>query len=148
VNGLPRKTISTLAAAMVLAYPPLTAWGAVHGQTATKPKKKVTKVTKTFTGIAAPCKRWGPLQVRIKVQQTITTNGKSRKVAIKILDLDFPIISDYTDKTVYINKLALPLLKEEALQLQSTDVELISGATDTWVSFKQSLQTALVKAKK
>jgi uncharacterized protein with FMN-binding domain len=148
VNGVPRKTITSLAAASVLVCPPLSAWASVQASTATTPKKKVTTKTEYFTGHPAPCKRWGPLQVRIKVKKTVTTNGTSRKVAIKILDIDFPIISDYTDKTVYINKLALPLLEEEALAIQGPDVELISGATDTWVSFKQSFIRALSLAKK
>lgn len=142
---MPRKTLATLAAFWILAYPTIGAWGAVQSPTAAKPK---TKVTTFFTGSLEPCKRWGPLQVRIKVLKTVTTVGKSRKVALKILDVTFPVVSDATFKTKYINDQALPLLREDVLALQSATVENISGATDTWVSFTRSIKTAMLQAKK
>jgi uncharacterized protein with FMN-binding domain len=146
---LPRKTISTLAAAWLLAFPPLSAWAAVQSpKTATPKKKVVTTTTATVTGPSVPCKRWGPLQVRIKVKKTTTTIGTTKKVKIKILAIDFPIVSDATFKTRYINQQALPLLVEDTLQLQNATVEVISGATDTTISFKQSLQAAILQAKK
>jgi len=145
---LPRKTLTTIAACWMLAFPALSAWGAVNSQTAPKPKKKVTKTTATVTGPSVPCKRWGPLQVRIKVAKTTTIVGSKKRVAIKILAIDFPIVSDATFKTRYINSQALPLLVEEVLEIQSPNVELISGATDTTVSFKQSLTAAILQAKK
>ena len=145
---MPRKTIATVAAAWVLAFPPLSAWGAVQTPTATAPKKKVTTTTTTVPGPTVPCKRWGPLQVRIKVQKKVTTIGTTRKVAIKILAIDFPVVSDATFKTRVINERALPYLVDVALEIQSAAVEVISGATDTTVSFRQSLQAAILAAKK
>ena len=142
---MPRKTFATLAAFWILAYPTLGAWGSVHASSAAKPK---TKTTTTVTGSLEPCKKWGPLQVRIKVEKTVTTVGKKRKVAIKILDVTFPVVSDATFKTKYINQQALPLLREDVLALQTTKVENISGATDTWVSFTKSLNHAMLLAKK
>ena len=143
---MPRRTLATLAVTWMLAFPAVNAWAAVHGQT--KPRKKVVKVTKTVTGPAVPCKRWGPLQVRIKVKKTTTIIGSRKRVAIKIIAIDFPIVSDSTFKTRYINKQALPLLVEEVLEIQNAKIEVISGATDTSVSFRQSLQAALLSAKK
>ena len=106
------------------------------------------KTTLTVTGPSVPCKRWGPLQVRIKVAKTTTTIGTTKKVALKILAIDFPIVSDATFKTKYINDQALPLLVEDTLAAQSPNVEVISGATDTTISYKQSLQAALLQARK
>ena len=143
---MPRKTTATLAAAWLLAFPPLSAWAAVHSPKAAKPKTKVVKTF--FTGTLEPCKRWGPLQVRIKVAKTTTIIGTKKKVAIKILEISFPVVSHETFKTVYINDQALPLLVEETLEIQSTNVEVISGATDTTISYQRSLQAAIVLAKK
>jgi hypothetical protein len=132
----------------MLAFPPLNAWAAAHAAAVAKPKKKVVTTTETVTGPSVPCKRWGPLQVRIKVKKTVTTIGAKRAVKVQILAIDFPVVSDATFKTRYINSQALPLLVEDTLQLQNANVEVVSGATDTTVSFKQSLQAALLQAKK
>lgn len=145
---MPRKSIATLATAWLVAFPPLGAWAAVQSPKATTPKRTVVKTTLTVTGPSVPCKRWGPLQVRIKVAKTTTTIGTTKKVALKILAIDFPIVSDATFKTKYINDQALPLLVEDTLAAQSPNVEVISGATDTTISYKQSLQAALLQARK
>jgi uncharacterized protein with FMN-binding domain len=144
---LPRKTVTTIAAAWTLAFPALSAWASVHTPTTTKPKRVVTTTT-TITGPSIKCKRWGQLIVRIKVQKTTTTTGTTRKVQIKILAIDYPVYPDATFRSIYINKQALPLLTEEALEIQSPKVETISGATDITVSFKESLQAAILQAKK
>ena len=54
----------------------------------------------------------------------------------------------HTFRSVYINDQALPLLIEEALEAQSPNVETISGATDVTVSFKQSLQAAILRPRR
>jgi uncharacterized protein with FMN-binding domain len=143
-----KKTVTSIACAAVLAVPAGNAWAVAHGPKIV-PKKKVT--TTWFLGTRAACgpnNKWGDLQIKIKVRKTITTVGTRKKVAIRILDVEFPVISDYTFKTVYINKQALPILEEDLLALQSPNVENISGATDTVVSFKQTLKAALLQAKK
>jgi len=141
-----RKIVTTLAVAVVLAVPQVNAWAALVKSGA---KSKVTVAW--YTGVTVPCgpnNKWGDLQIKIKVQKTTTTVGTKKKVAIKILDVAYPKISDHTFKTRYINEQALPLLTEELLEVQSPDVESISGATDTWVSWKNTLRAALVQAKK
>jgi uncharacterized protein with FMN-binding domain len=141
-----RKTVTTLAVAAVLAVPQANAWAVLVKAPA---KNKVTVAW--YTGPAVPCgpkNKWGELQIKIKVQKTTTTVGKKKKVALKILKVEYPKISDHTFKTKYINEQALPILTEELLDVQSPNVESISGATDTWVSWKNTLKPALTKAKK
>ena len=45
-----------------------------------------------------------------------------------------------------INQQAIPFLQQEAIQAQSSHVDIVSGATDTSQAFIQSLATALGKA--
>jgi uncharacterized protein with FMN-binding domain len=45
-----------------------------------------------------------------------------------------------------INSQAIPILVQEAVQAQSANVQLITGATLTSQAFVQSLQSALAKA--
>ena len=47
----------------------------------------------------------------------------------------------------YINSQAMPQLKSEAIQMQSANVDGVSGATDTSQAFIQSLGSALAQAK-
>jgi len=144
---VPRKTTATIAAAWILALPTSNTWAATHTSHSSKPKNKVI-VTTLVTGPSVKCKRWGQLVVRIKVQKTTTTTPTGKKVAVKILAIDFPVYPDATFRSVYINKQALPLLTEEALETQNTNIETISGATNITDSFKESLQAALLQAKK
>jgi uncharacterized protein with FMN-binding domain len=141
-----RKIATTLAIAVVLAVPQASAWAALAKSAA---KSKVTVAW--YTGPSVPCgpsNKWGDLQIKIKVQRTVTTVGGKQKVKIKVLQVQYPKISHHTFKTKYINEQALPILTEELLDVQSENVESISGATDTWVSWKNTLKPALVRAMK
>jgi uncharacterized protein with FMN-binding domain len=131
-----RRTITTLLLMMVLALPVAQATAAV------KTTKKV--VTKKFTGTAYQADRWGTLQVTIVVRKT--TIGK--KVTRKITAVSVPTYPNHTDRSVFINTNALPTLKSEALRAQSARINLVSGATDTSDAFVQSLQSAILKAKR
>ena len=51
------------------------------------------------------------------------------------------------DESVQINQAAMPQLKQEAIQAQSSNVDVISGATQTSQAFVQSLASALSQAK-
>jgi uncharacterized protein with FMN-binding domain len=144
---VPRKTITTLAAAWILTTPTLNA-SATPSKTTTTPKKKVVTTTQTITGPSVKCNRWGQLIIRIKVRKTTTTTPTTHKTTIKILAIDYPLYPKATFRSVYINDQALPLLIEEALQAQSTKIETISGATNITDSFKQSLQAAILQAQK
>ena len=45
-----------------------------------------------------------------------------------------------------INGQAMPYLKSEAIQAQSGNVNIVSGATDSSIAFRQSMNSALSKA--
>ena len=93
--------------------------------------------------------RWGDVQVTIVVRKTTTTTGAKKKtVKRKITAVTVPVYPDHTDRSVFINQQALPILIQEALQAQSANIDMISGATDTSQAFIQSLQSAILKAKK
>lgn len=121
------------------------------GEAATTPAKKVLTVTKKVTGTSVQCKRWGFMQIALTVKQTVAVVGTKKTVTgVKITAITEPVIPTHTNRSIYINKQALPLLNEEVQQLQlgSLKLEMISGATDSSVSFLQSLQAALLNAKK
>jgi|SRR5690242_4449232 len=64
----------------------------------------------------------------------------------KIADVAFLQYPDTHDTSVMINQQAMPYLKQEALQTQNADVQVISGATFTSQAFVQSLASALRQA--
>lgn len=75
----------------------------------------------------------------IQVQATIS-NGKITNVQF----LQYP---NDRGTSIYINSQADPMLAQEAIQTQSANVDIISGATDSSQAFVQSLLSALDKAK-
>ena len=75
----------------------------------------------------------------IQVQATI--NGG------KITNIQFLQYPNDRGTSIMINQQADPLLAQEAVQAQSAQVDVVSGATDSSQAFVQSLQTALQKAK-
>lgn len=84
----------------------------------------------TYTGSEADA-YYGLVQVQAVIQ-----NGK-------ITDVTFLEYPDHRRTSVSINKQAMPWLQQEAIQAQSAQVDLISGATLTSEAFVQSLQAAL-----
>jgi len=137
-----RRTITTLLTAMVLMLPVAQATAAVKTT-----KKKVIVVTKRFSGSAVEAGRWGPLQVTIVVRKTTTITGTKRKVTRHMKAVSVPVYPNHTDRSVFINTQALPILKSEALRAQSANIQLVSGASDSSEAFAESLQSAILKAK-
>jgi len=121
---------------------------AAAATTASTVKPKVVVTTRKFVGTAAEADRWGQLQVTISVRKTTTTVGKKVTVKRRIVGVGVPVYPNHTDRSVFINEQALPYLKQEALQAQSANIQLVSGATDTSYAFVQSLQAAILQAKK
>jgi uncharacterized protein with FMN-binding domain len=65
----------------------------------------------------------------------------------KIADVQFLQYPNDRRTSIRINNIAMPYLVTEALQAQSAQVDIISGATLTSQAFAQSLQSALASAK-
>jgi uncharacterized protein with FMN-binding domain len=143
-----RKATAAALGAAALALPNLNAWAAATPQKAI-PKTKVVTARKSFTGVAGQADRWGVVEVTIVVKKTTTTNLKTKKKAVKrrITAVTVPVYPNHTDRSVFINQQALPLLIQETMQAQSTGINLISGATNTSDGFEQSLQSAILKAR-
>jgi uncharacterized protein with FMN-binding domain len=75
------------------------------------------------------------------VQVAITMRG-SRLTDVRALHLPF----DHP-RSQFISTQAEPLLRQEALQAQSAQIDVLSGATFTSDAYAQSLQTALQRAR-
>ena len=135
-----RKSIIILLTVAALALP------IVDATAATKAKVRKIVITKRFAGSVASVDRWGSLQVTIVVRKTTTITGTKKKVTRKITAVSVPVYPNHTDRSIYINQTALPILKAETLRAQSANINMVSGATDTSNGFEQSLQSAIVKA--
>lgn len=138
-----RKAVALLSA-VSLAAPAASAWAA-SSPAATSPKKRVTVTTKAWTGSAVQADRWGDVQVTIKVRTTTTVVGTKKTVRRKIYNVT-ATYPDHTDRSVFINEQAIPLLVQETLQAQSAQIDIISRATDTSIAYIESLKTAVVAA--
>jgi len=112
-------------------------------------KRKVVTTSKTVTGPAVQVDRWGTLQLTLTIKKTTTVVGSKKTVKRKVTAVKVPTYPNHTDRSVFINSQALPMLVQEALTAQfKGNIDLISGATDTSSAFSQSLQAALLAAKK
>ena len=136
-----RKATAAVLSTFAFAVPAANAAALVK----TTPKKRVVVKTKAVTGPAVQADRWGVVQVKITVRTTTTTDGTTKTVRRKIVGLS-ATYPDHTDRSVFINQQAGPYLKQEALQAQSANVQLISGATDSSSAFVQSLRAAILQA--
>jgi uncharacterized protein with FMN-binding domain len=137
-----RKSITVLLTVAALALSIADATAATRATT-----KKIV-VSKRFTGSVASVDRWGSLQVTIVVRKTTTITGSKKKLTRKITAVSVPTYPNHTDRSIYINQTALPILKAEALRAQSANINMVSGATDSSDAFAQSLQSAILKAKR
>lgn len=65
----------------------------------------------------------------------------------ELADVQFLQYPNDRQTSLYISSLAIPALREEAIQAQSANVDTISGATATSEGFVSSLEDALLRAK-
>ncbi len=93
----------------------------------------VTYKNGTYTGSVADA-FYGNVQVQATIQ-----GGNITKVAF----LQYP---NTHGTSIAINGQAMPYLQQEAIQAQSSNVNVVSGATDTSYAFEQSLASALAQA--
>lgn len=107
----------------------------------TQPRKQIAIATQssgqykngTYTGSVADA-YYGNIQV-----QAVISGGRLSDVIF----LQYP--SD-RNRSIAINTQAMPYLKSEAIQAQSANVDIISGASDSSSAFVQSLGDALAQA--
>lgn len=100
---------------------------------ASMPSSSATYKDGSYTGRSADA-TYGFIQVRAKI-----SGGKLTNVEF----LDYP---QDRDNSVVINDYAMPLLKDQAIKVQSAQVDGVSGATDTSQAFVESLSDALSQA--
>ncbi len=79
--------------------------------------------------------RFGPVQVEVTVK-----NGKIMNVTALQLPWDHQRSAD-------ISQYVEPILHDEAIQAQSANVDIVSGATYTSIGYARSLQSALDQLK-
>ena len=139
-----RKWLAAIACASALTVPAGNVWAATHARTAQK--KKVVTVSRAATGPLVDVNRWGQLQLSIKVRLTTTIVGTKKTKSFKVTDVSYPVFPNHTDRSAYISQQALPLLRQEILQLKGSTIQLVSGATDTSYAFVDALRGALSKA--
>jgi uncharacterized protein with FMN-binding domain len=138
-----RRAVTAIVTAAALVSP----MGAAAA--AAKQKKKVVSTTRTVAGAQIQTDRWGLTQVTLVVKKTTTTVGTKKTVARKITAVRTPLYPNHTDRSVFINNQAIPILVQETLAAQfARGIQMVSGATDTSDAFSQSLQAALAAAKK
>lgn len=77
---------------------------------------------------------YGNIQVKAVIK-----NGQ----IVDVVFLDYP---QDRNTSVWINTQAMPLLRDEAIQAQSAQVNIVSGATDSSGAFISSLSSALSQA--
>jgi uncharacterized protein with FMN-binding domain len=87
----------------------------------------------TYVGAAANT-RYGPVQVQITV-----SGGQIADVQV----IDYP---NSNSKDQQINQRAIPVLISETLQAQSSQIDMVSGATYTSDGYLASLQSAIDQA--
>jgi uncharacterized protein with FMN-binding domain len=88
----------------------------------------------TYTGAAADA-FYGLVQIQVVIQNS------------KLVTVTFLQYPNDRRTSQSINSQAMPLLKSEAIQAQSANVDGVSGASDTSAAFVQSLGDALTQAK-
>lgn len=88
----------------------------------------------SYTGSVADA-QWGVVQVK-----AVITNGK-------ITNAQFLQYPNDRNRSIEINSYADPQLSSEAIQAQSANVDIVTGATDSSEAFMQSLSDALSQAR-
>ncbi len=87
----------------------------------------------SYSGSVADA-QWGYIQVK-----AVISGGK-------ITDVQFLQYPNERERSVEINGYADPQLTQEAIQAQSAQVDIVTGATDSSEAFMQSLSDALTQA--
>jgi uncharacterized protein with FMN-binding domain len=111
--------------------PPASAQTPAPAPVATAPRGKYKDGT--YTGSPADA-YYGNIQV-----QAVIKNGS----LVDVVFLDYP---QDRGRSIAVNNYAMPILRSEAIQAQSAQVDTVSGATDSSGAFVSSLASALSQA--
>ena len=134
----PPATAATIPAAgaqpAITATAPVASTGGNAAPPTTAPAASSGYKDGTYTGPSVDV-NWGNVQVQATIQ-----GGKIANVQF----LQYP---NERNTSVRINSFAVPQLEQEAIQAQSANVDIVTGATLTSEGFQQSLQDALNQAK-
>lgn len=65
----------------------------------------------------------------------------------KLTEVEFLQYPDDRATSVRISNQCMPILRQEAIRAQDAQVDIVSGATDTSLAFRESLASALAQAK-
>jgi uncharacterized protein with FMN-binding domain len=65
----------------------------------------------------------------------------------RLSDVQFLQYPNDRSRSISINRYAMPILRQEALQVQNTNVDIVSGATDSSQAFIESLNSVFSQAK-
>jgi uncharacterized protein with FMN-binding domain len=87
-----------------------------------------------YTGSSADA-FYGTIQVKATI-----TNGT-------LSDVTFLKYPNDQAESIAVNNAAMPTLKQEAIQTQTSKVDIVTGATQTSEAFRESLASALSQAK-
>ncbi len=107
--------------------------GNTNSATITPPSTAGKYKNGTYTGSVADA-FYGNIQVKVTI-----ANGN-------ISDVQFLQYPSDRSNSVRINTAAMPILKQEAIQVQTASVDIVSGATASSQAFQQSLGAALQQA--
>ncbi len=77
---------------------------------------------------------WGDIQVQVAID-----NNRIASISAVLYPEDRPL-------STKINRLAMPMLEQEAVRVQSAEVALVTGATVSSEGFIESLENALSRA--
>ncbi|HWH10638.1 MAG TPA: FMN-binding protein [Solirubrobacteraceae bacterium] len=105
-----------------------------------------------LTGPTSSAAATGALKSGSYTGQAVDTRYGTVQVAVtvgggRITGVNFLALPEDRQRSQVISSEATPLLRSEALQAQSGNVNLLSGATYTSEGFAQSLQSALASAR-
>ena len=77
---------------------------------------------------------WGDLRVKISIQGGLITG---------VQVLEFP---DHRSQSLYLSQMAIPILENEVIKSQKSQVDVVSSATDTSYTFQDAVADAITKA--
>jgi uncharacterized protein with FMN-binding domain len=136
-----RTKLAAALSALTIAVPAGQAVAATRSAATTDTTTSIT--TKKLVGTTATAHQWGSVQVTVTAKIT----SKNGKKTVRYTDLGGSY-SYHTSRSQYIMSQSLPYLRQEFLSAQSSNIQMVSGATDTSMAFEQSLQSALLKLAK